>query len=104
MQSLRGNRILSAGIINRHHAGAPSRCVGPPARQQQPSWANPRLAGSLIGRMGDHISSVVATATSNGTSGQSDSVYIPVDELRELVSQSLSALGYTNEEIKTLRE
>jgi hypothetical protein len=86
--------------------GRPRRASGLAAaapRQQAPR--GPSLAcGAPLGSPGNRGSNLRPSATANGSPDASETVYIPVSELRSLVAQSLAALGYSSDEIATLSE
>ncbi|GBF88229.1 cystathionine beta-lyase [Raphidocelis subcapitata] len=99
----------SAGIATRPALpglGRPRRAGGlaaPAAPQQAPR--GPALAcGAPRSGPGIRGSRLRPSATANGAPDASETVYIPVSELRSLVAQSLAALGYNSDEIATLSE
>jgi len=107
MHSLKSQRVSGLGLsINT--ASRPSAVVGArAARPQAPSRACPAARGDLLdaSRAANRRASIKVASAGNGASSTaSETVYIPVSELRELCTQSLAALGYSSDEIRTLND
>ena len=90
-----------AFVAVRTAAPRPLAALPAPQRGARPSAQQPCTHQR---RVESHRNVKAASTASNGTAAAGDMVYIPVSELQELCSQSLAALGYSPDEVKTLSE